>query len=163
MNRGLAIAAVFVAMPFALTVMRSAFAPEAAAAVQKGPRELSAVAEAEALPRRYGLAVVAMPEPPNGDGRLPVADGGSPMADDRLPITDSRAADPVTLVCPDIRAIVSGDSPFAIIAWDDASQMVTPAQTISAPAGDVLVRRISKQSITFAKADTTLQCKLSVR
>jgi hypothetical protein len=151
MNRVVAVAAVFVAMPFALTLARSAFAPEAAAAVGKGPKELYAVAEAEALPRRYGLAVVAMPEPPNADGR-------SEIAEYRLPTSD-----PAALVCPDIRAIVSGDSPFALIAWDDGSQVVKPAQTIAARGGDVLVRRISSKSITFAKADTVLQCKLSVR
>ncbi len=155
MNRVVAVLAVFVAMPFALTVGRSVFAPEAAAAVVK-PRELTALAEAEALPRRYGLQVVAMPEVPIADRRLPISDSRLPIADVRSPIAEHRE---VGLTCPDIRAIVSGDSPFAIVAWDDVSQVVKPAQTI----GDLQVRRISSRSITFAKADTTLQCKLSVR
>lgn len=156
MNRGVAVAAVFVAMPFAMTVARSVFAPDAAAAVAQAPKELSALADAEPLPRRYGLTVVAMPEPPMADER-------SPLATDLSPLADRRRADPTELVCPDIRAIVSGDSPFAVVAWDETSQVVKPAQTVAAPAGDVLVRRISNKSITFAKADTTLQCKLSVR
>jgi hypothetical protein len=179
MNRFVAIAVVVLAMPLVVGLARASFGPPERTVATSTLKELSAIAVAEALPRKYGLEVVAMPEPPNADGRqpnaddrLPTGDGRFPMADSRLPLADGRppiadsrppTADPAALVCPDIRAIVSGASPFAIVAWNDASLVVKPAQTLTAPAGEVTVRRISAKSITFAKADTTLQCKLSVR
>ncbi len=185
MNRFVAVAVVVVAMPFIVGLARASLSPvpekKVVGEVVKGPHELTAVAEPQALPRRYGVQVVAMPAVPRADGREPVAesrlpmtDGREPMADSRgpmtdgrLPITDSRAplteAQPLALSCPDVRAIVTGDSPFAVIAWNEQSQVISAGKTIRSPSGDVMVRRIVSKSITFAQADTTLQCKLLVR
>ncbi len=164
MNRFVAVAVVVVAMPFIVGLARASLSPvpekKVVGEVVKGPHELTAVAEPQALPRRYGVQVVAMPAVPRADGR-------EPMADSRLPITDSRAplteAQPLALSCPDVRAIVTGDSPFAVIAWNEQSQVISAGKTIRSPSGDVMVRRIVSKSITFAQADTTLQCKLLVR
>ena len=178
MNRFVAVAVVVVAMPFIVGLARASLSPvpekKVVGEVVKGPHELTAVAEPQALPRRYGVQVVAMPAVPRADGRepmadsrLPMTDGREPMADSRLPITDSRAplteAQPLALSCPDVRAIVTGDSPFAVIAWNEQSQVISAGKTIRSPSGDVMVRRIVSKSITFAQADTTLQCKLLVR
>lgn len=161
MNRIVAFAVVVVAMPFVVGLARASFGPEQKPVVveaPKGPHELTALGEPQMLPRRYGVQVVAMPAPPSAEGRAPIADDRLPMADNRSPIAEA-----VGLSCPDIRAIVTGDSSFAVIAWDDQSQVVSTGKTIRSPAGEVSVRRISAKSITFAQADTTLQCKLLVR
>lgn len=161
MNRFVAVAVVVVAMPFVVGLARASFGQEPVApTVVSLPKDLTAIAEPTSLGRKYGLAVVAMPQLPSADGRSPNPDSLAPTADGRLANPETRT--PI-FGCPDIRAIVTGDSAFAIVAWDDSSSVVSAGQTVSTPAGPVKVGRIRSTSIAFAQADTTLQCKLPVR
>ncbi len=145
---------VVVSAPICVTWAREAFTvetPVAPAAVALTP-----VSGPEWLPTRYGLSIVAMPEPPSHNA----------MADVHVrqalacPLTLATLAAPLAFVCPDVRAIVTGDDAFAIIAWDDSSYVAKPGQVLSTPVGDVKLHRLRPRSLTLTHGDDTLQCSL---
>ena len=107
---------------------------------------LAQIGEPEALHRRYGLAVIAMPDRPAITN--PNADAHAATSDVRVP------------TCPEVRAIVSGDDAFAIIAWDDVSYVAKLGQTLSAPVGDVTLQNLRQRSLTLTQGGSTLQCSL---
>jgi hypothetical protein len=154
-GRELALAfVVVVSAPICVTWAREAFTTEKPLAPLP-PVALMPVGEPESLHTRYGLSIVAMPDPPSHNAMADVheaAGAGAPV-----PVT---AAAPLAFDCPEVRAIVTGDDAFAIIAWDDSSYVAKQGQTLATPMGEVKLHRLRPRSLTLTHGDDTLQCSL---